>query len=365
MGDEMKNRVKMLFPIFLLFLESAEALTVRLGSWNSGQVFVQDFNTSDNFFSMLSDHSQAVANIICSGLGFGSNAAVFIGTKSEYFNYMEYPPGIPGEDLSCMPDMVAVNSDGFNLTTDGQVISQPDNIMRAWREKATYVHCLFDQKTLSSSGSWSDWGESTHCTNGRQQLTRHCNSGDFEPDLSICEGPWLKYKTCSEKDFTSSEDMSEWLDSSLEYSSEDSAVMGNMNHPDQPEDQGVPDFHAFRSGRRTKTLCRLNTVHISDTWLIPPGTIERPKELSPDELANQCNGICCGCFEGRCWSRCNWYLQAPSCYTLAWYKTLRQSWCFNTENTYDKLGCTEDIDCNKHHIKCASVCSKGSPEPWS
>ena len=126
----MKNRVKMLFPIFVLFLESAEALTVRLGSWNSGQVFVQDFNTSDNFFSILSDHSQAVANIICSGLGFGSNAAVFIGTKSEYFNYMEYPPGIPGEDLSCMPDMVAVNSDGFNLTTDGQVISQPGNIMR-------------------------------------------------------------------------------------------------------------------------------------------------------------------------------------------------------------------------------------------
>ena len=55
---------------------------------------------------------------------------------------------------------------------------------------------------------------------------------------------------------------------------------------------------------------------------------------------SECEGVCCGCKDGQCWSRCDWMDQIPKCYTDNFFYNIRKSWC-HTANS-----CSVDSDCN-------------------
>jgi len=75
----------------------------------------------------------------------------------------------------------------------------------------------------------------------------------------------------------------------------------------------------------------------------------------------ECHGVCCGCKNGQCWSRCDWLDQIPKCYTYNFVYNMRQSWC-HTANA-----CSIDSDCNLNNAECVSTCSASfiSDTPWN
>merc|ERR1719228_1311754 len=97
---------------------SVSSLTVRLASWNSGQLYFQDLNNSAVYYAAITNDPN-IGNIVCDKLGFGQKSHLFSGSRDGYFRYMGYKPN-SNADLSCHPHALSLEiaDNGLNMTTD-------------------------------------------------------------------------------------------------------------------------------------------------------------------------------------------------------------------------------------------------------
>ena len=142
-------------------------------------------------------------NLICSELGFGENAAQFIGTRQGYNEYMSLSQ-MSNDGESCVPDFIfegarcseTIECKEKNCTKkiNCRITDTQHNAHCIKGQSDVFVHCR-SPKT-ENTGEWTDWEETDTCgpNNYFRQRVRSCQASDCQKKLGpvFCSGPWLE-----------------------------------------------------------------------------------------------------------------------------------------------------------------------------
>ena len=145
-----------------------------------------------------------LADYVCGELGFGQNAAEYVGDKSGYHTFTKNQQ--TGNDQSCLPlfKFSGARCTEFSKCQGGKCtkgsqcqVSTRGSYTGCSAGNDLYIHCKAPENL--SQGKWSDWIEPKMCENDDlyRQRFRTCETMEgkcAETGPKFCQGPWLEVR---------------------------------------------------------------------------------------------------------------------------------------------------------------------------
>ena len=166
---------------------------------NSNQT---DFYNSTRDEALIGSNGKTFGKVICNELGFGRDAAKFVGSKADYYQFMDSSDS--GDGDNCVPEYVIAGA-RCKCKKDNCTIRRNCRI-RNYRvdggsclkgHSDMFIHC--QASSMPEVGSWSPWREMPVCSpvDYFRQRFRTCESNDPASIVGYCQGPWLEVSLVS------------------------------------------------------------------------------------------------------------------------------------------------------------------------
>jgi len=207
--------------ILINFLQLSVARTptdyaIKLENWNSGRVYISEMQNDhpgkfgpicignrSGKMSIRGKYGETFGKMVCTKLGFGPDAAAFVGNRGDYHKFMKISVKT-GEE--CVPNTVLFGlkcrehkkCSGKKVCSTQFGCRMRDNSHPKCTkgQSDVFVHCA--ASGVENSGTWSDWHEPGTCSTADHFRQRHRTCVPINKQNSnpvFCPGPWLEVST--------------------------------------------------------------------------------------------------------------------------------------------------------------------------